>query len=128
MVKVDRIDGGVLIEKKVMFGATVPGDKYINLAIEKWEDVDYVELPYKLINYPGEYDINGVFIKCFVDKKNMLNYLITIGEDKVGIIQNAKILDKDEVSNMDLWLYTDEKVENKINQLELEGDKEKIGE
>lgn len=128
MVKVERIDGGVLLEKKVMFGATVPGEKYINLAVGKGEDIEYEELPYKLIDYPGEYDIDGVFIKCFVDKKNMLNYVITIDEKKIGIIQNAKILDNDEICDMDLRLYTDEKIENKIDQLELEGDKERIGE
>jgi len=126
MVKFERVDWGILLDGKVMFGATVPCEKCINLALEKWDDVDYIELPYTLINYPGEYDIEGIFIKCFVDKKNMLNYIVSFGEKSVGIIQNAKILDRDEICDMDLWLYSEEKIANKIDQLELEWKKELI--
>jgi hypothetical protein len=35
-------------------------------------------------------------------------------------------LDLDEVGNVSFWLYTDDKVASKIDQLELEGEKQKL--
>jgi hypothetical protein len=73
-----------------------------------------------MVEFPGEYDIQGIAIKALLWKDNKLNYLVTLKNKKYGIIQNPKILDEDEVGSMDYRLYIDENVENKIDQLELE--------
>ena len=108
-----------LIEKKVLFWATQPHPDYVNLALEVWEDVVTERLPHAIIEYPGEYDIMWVWAKVFLWKDNKLNYLLNIGWKKIGIIQTPKILEEDEVTGMDWWLYLDDAVEKRLDQLEM---------
>jgi len=120
MVNIKLESGWFLLENKVLFGASVPNKDYINLSLEKWDDIVTETLPYSLVEFQWEYDIDSVWIKALAGKDNRLNYLIKIKNKKYAIIQNPKILDNDEVSDMDYRLYIDEKVENKLDQLELE--------
>jgi hypothetical protein len=76
--------------------------------------------PYEIVEFSGEYDIDGVGIKALAGKDGKLNYLISFKNKKYGIIQTPKILDDDDVGNMDYRLYLDDNVEKKIDQLELE--------
>ena len=108
-----------LIEKKVLFWATQPHPDYVNLALEVWEDVVTERLPHAIIEYPWEYDIMGVWAKVFLWKDNKLNYLLNINWKKIGIIQTPKILEEDEVTGMDWWLYLDDAVEKRLDQLEM---------
>jgi len=48
------------LENKVLFGASVPNEKYINLSLEKGEDIVTTTLPYSLIEFQGEYDIDAI--------------------------------------------------------------------
>ena len=98
-----------------------------------WEDIKQEKLPYTMVEFSGEYDIDGVWIKTLVGKDKKLNYLINLKEKKYGIIQNPKILDDDEVGSMDYRLYLDDSVERKkikldgehwVLEVELKDDKE----
>jgi len=115
-----------LIEKKVLFWATQPHQDYVNLALEVWEDVVTERLPHAIIEYPWEYDIMWIWAKVFLWKDNKLNYLLNLDWKKIWIIQTPKILEDDEVSDMDAWIYMDDAVEKRIDQLELWGKKYKI--
>ena len=115
-----------LIEKKVLFWATQPHPDYVNLALEVWEDVVTERLPHAIIEYPGEYDIMWIWAKVFLWKDNKLNYLLNINWKKIGIIQTPKILEEDEVTWMDWWLYLDDAVEKRLDQLEMVGKKLKL--
>jgi len=108
-----------LIEKKVLFWATQPHQDYVNLALEVWEDVVTERLPHAIIEYPWEYDIMWVWAKVFLWKDNKLNYLLNINWKKIWIIQTPKILEEDEVTGMDRWLYLDDAVEKRLDQLEM---------
>lgn len=108
-----------LIEKKVLFWATQPHPDYVNLALEVWEDVVTERLPHAIIEYPGEYDIMWIWAKVFLWKDNKLNYLLNINWKKIWIIQTPKILEEDEVTWMDWWLYLDDAVEKRLDQLEM---------
>ena len=108
-----------LIEKKVLFWATQPHPDYVNLALEVWEDVVTERLPHAIIEYPWEYDIMWIWAKVFLWKDNKLNYLLNIDWKKIGIIQTPKILEEDEVTGMDWWLYLDDAVEKRLDQLEM---------
>ena len=114
-----------LIEKKVLFWATQPHPDYVNLALEVWDDVVTERLPHAIIEYP-EYDIMWVWAKVFLWKDNKLNYLLNINWKKIGIIQTPKILEEDEVTWMDWWLYLDDAVEKRLDQLEMVGKKLKL--
>lgn len=108
-----------LIEKKVLFWATQPHPDYVNLALEVWEDVVTERLPHAIIEYPWEYDIMWIWAKVFLWKDNKLNYLLNINWKKIWIIQTPKILEEDEVTWMDWWLYLDDAVEKRLDQLEM---------
>lgn len=48
-----------------------------------------------VVNYPGEYDKDGIDITCFSEVDGLLDYLIITGEDKIAIIQTTKALEFD---------------------------------
>lgn len=77
MVKVSY-KNGFLLEGKLLFGFEQADDKYINLALEPGEDMRYEKLPYELVDYPGEYDIQGIGIECYLGMNNKLNYIISL--------------------------------------------------
>ncbi|MBB1578895.1 MAG: hypothetical protein HG424_002815 [candidate division SR1 bacterium] len=117
-----RIDGGYQIEKELFFGYTYTHTGLINLSSELGEAMRYNEPEIIIIDYPGEYDVKGRFIKAVLGKNNKLNYLIQGKNKKFGIIQSADVLELDEVGGMDTWLYLGENIEKKFEQLEMEGD------
>jgi len=121
-----KCKNGFLIESKLLFGFETADPKYINLALEPGSDMRYEKLEYALVDYPGEYDIQWIGIECFLGANNKLNYIITLENKKIGIIQSADVLDLDEVGEVKVRLYQDDKIANKIDQLELEGEKQKI--
>jgi hypothetical protein len=55
-----------------------------------------------------------------------LNYVINIHDKKIWIIQSVDVLELDEVGDVSFRLYTDDRIANKIDQLELEGDRQKL--
>lgn len=121
-----KFKNGFLIEGKCLFGFETPDTKYINLALEPGTDMRYENLDYALVDYPGEYDIQWIGIECFLGANNKLNYVLTINDKRIGIIQSADVLDLDEVGDVRVRLYQDDKIANKMDQLELEGEKQKL--
>lgn len=119
---------GFIIENKFIFAASEPNPKLINLAQVIGTDTRYNNLEYSLIDYPGEYDIQGITIKAFLGKGDKLNYVIHMDGKKIWIFQSPEVLENDEVGPLNQRLYTDDRVAKKIDQLELEGEKKKLGE
>jgi len=126
MVNIKLESGWFLIEDKVLFWPETPSTWHVNLALEAGPDIVVERLPHALIEYPGEYDIMWIWAKVLLGKDNKLNYLLNIDGKKIWIIQTPKILEDDEVGDMDAWIYMDETVEKKLDQLELWGKKYKI--
>lgn len=126
MVHVDY-KNGFIIEHKFLFGNEALDKDYINLATHIWEDMKYQKTEADLIDFPGEYDIHGISIQCFVGNQNKLNYLINYAGDVFAIIQNAEVLE----NTTDFWsaqtrLYTADNIAEKFDQLELEWDRIKL--
>jgi hypothetical protein len=121
-----KFKNGFLIENKLLFGFETTDPKYINLALEPGDDMRYDKLDYALVDYPGEYDIQGIGIECFLGANNKLNYVLAINDKKIGIIQSPDVLDLDEVGEVKVRLYQDDKIANKMDQLEFEGEKQKL--
>jgi hypothetical protein len=46
----------------------------------------------KLVDYPGEYELNGYTIEVISDSEGTLNYVIATGEDHIGYVQNSKLI------------------------------------
>ncbi|MEI8091458.1 MAG: hypothetical protein WCG98_04420 [bacterium] len=125
MINVVHKDGFV-IDHKLFYGYQTPNKKYINLAQSMGDDMRYEKLDYQLIDYPGEYDVQDISIECFLGADQKLNYIITLPGKRVGIIQSPDVLELDEVGNVNFRLYTEDKILNKIDQLELEGERQKL--
>lgn len=119
-------EGWFLIEKKVLFAADTISEDYINLWAQEWEAMLYDKSPQVLIDYPGEYDIKGVFIKAIADKKGKLNYILVEDKKSFAIVQSPRALDEDEISDASTIYYTDDAVEKKLDKLELEAKREKL--
>lgn len=118
---------GFLIEWKFLFAAQEPDKKLINLSAVIGIDTRYEKVDYQLIDYPGEYDIQGIGIKCFIGKWDKLNYVIDLDKKRIWIFQSPEVLENDEVGVINQRLYTDDRVAKKIDQLELEWEQKKLG-
>lgn len=119
-------DGWFLIEKKVLFGAGSLNSDYINLGLQEGDAMLYDKALNILIDYPGEYDIQDMFIKAFVDKTGKLNYIVTEGKNSFAIVQSPRALDEEEVSEAATIYYTDDTVEKMLDKLEIEAHRERL--
>lgn len=120
-------DQWFIIAKTFLFGNEHLNPKYINLATHIGEDMRYQKVGAELVDFPGEYDINGVSIQCFLGNQNKLNYLINHKNDTFAIIQSADVLENNtDLATAKVWLYTTDNVLEKIDQLELEWEKTKL--
>lgn len=127
MIHVKQQDSGRLIEEKILFAPATPHAEYINLSTEVGEMMRYEKLPYTQVDFPGEYDIQNIFIKAFVGKNKKLNYIFGLDNMKIGVVQSPDILEEEnEFANTDETIYTDDSIASKLDQIEYEGQKQKI--
>ena len=75
------------------------------------------------IDFPGEYDIWWSFIKVYAWNWNKLNFLVTYEWTTFAIIQSPEVLELDEVCDMSTWIFPDESISKKLDQLEMEWDR-----
>jgi len=97
MVVVEQKDGGFLIDSDVLYGAETIDVDYINLSREKGEDLLYKPLEYYFVDYPGEYDMNGIFVKAMLGRSNKMSYILKIAQERIAIVQTTDILDRDDI-------------------------------
>ena len=127
MTTITAINDWFLLDKKLLFGASQPENNYINLAKTIWEDMRYQKIDYALVDYPGEYDIQDVTIQCFLGKNDLLNYLIVYGNKRIALLQSPDILEStSDFAIAQEWIYTDDSVLAKLEQLEVEGERIKL--
>lgn len=126
MVRVEHTNW-FTIENVFVFAPQEPVNSLINLAAVTGEEMRYKNLPYTLIDFPGEYDLDWVSVLCFAGREEKLNYLLDVSGTKIAILQSPEILEQNtELSDAQVWLYTDDLISNKLDQLELEGERIKL--
>jgi hypothetical protein len=109
------------LDNKLLFGSSQPENKYINLAKTIGEDMRYQKLEYELVDYPGEYDIQNITIQVFLGKNDLLNYLIVYKNKRIALLQSPDILESTaDFAVAQEWIYTDDTVLAKLEQLEVE--------
>lgn len=126
MSKFKALESWFLIEKKFLYGADVAQKEYINLALKIWDDMRYDKIDLELVDYPGEYDIDWITINAYLWRWDTLSYMISNNWEKIWIIGSEDVLNLDEVWSVNTRYYTDEKISNQIDQLELEWEKIKL--
>lgn len=120
------VENWFLIEKKYLYGSDTAQKPYINLTLKIWEDMRYHKSDSELVDYPGEYDIQWITITAYLGRGDMLSYIISYDWRKIWIIWSEDVLNLDEVTSVDTRYYTDDKISNMVDQLELEGEKIKL--
>ncbi|MDR0859967.1 MAG: hypothetical protein LBO09_03100 [Candidatus Peribacteria bacterium] len=122
-LSITQTENGTKIGQHFIFNPVEVVSGIINLKSTIGAEMAYDRGNLLAIDFPGEYDIGGILINAYVGMGDKLNYLITNGEEKFAVIQSPDVLELDEVSGMDTWIFSDEAVEKKLDQLEMEGER-----
>lgn len=119
-IDIKKTENGILIENKFLFNPTEIEVWIINLMATIGEEMAYDRGNLLSIDFPWEYDISWAFIKVFTWNWNKLNFLISYEWATFAIIQSPEVLELDEVCDMNTWIFPDESVSKKLDQLEME--------
>lgn len=119
-IDVKKTENWILIENKFLFNPTTIEIWIINLLPKTWEEMAYDRWNLLSIDFPWEYDIWWAFIKVYAWNGDKLNFLISYEWTTFAIIQSPDVLELDEVCDMDTWIFPDESVSKKLDQLEME--------
>ena len=122
-VDIKRTENWILLENKFLFNPTKIEVGIINLMPVIWEEMAYDRWNLLSIDFPGEYDIGWAFIKVYAWNWNKLNFLVTYEGTTFAVIQSPEVLELDEVCDMSTWIFPDESVAKKLDQLEMEWDR-----
>ena len=122
-IDIKRTENWILIENKFLFNPTKIEVWIINLLPIIGEEMAYDRWNLFSIDFPWEYDIWGAFIKVYVWNWNKLNFLVTYEWATFAVIQSPEVLELDEVCDMSTWIFQDEAVAKKLDQLEMEWDR-----
>lgn len=117
---IKKTENWILIENKFLFNPTEIEVWIINLLPKTWEEMAYDRGNLLSIDFPGEYDIWWAFIKVFAWNWDKLNFLVTYEGTSFAVIQSPEVLELDEVCDMNTWIFPDESVSKKLDQLEME--------
>lgn len=122
-IDIKRTENWILIENKFLFNPTKIEVWIINLLPIIWEEMAYDRWNLLSIDFPGEYDIWWAFLKVYVWNWNKLNFLVSYEWATFAVIQSPEVLELDEVCDMSTWIFQDETVAKKLDQLEMEWDR-----
>ena len=122
-VDIKRTGNWILLENKFLFNPTEIEVGIINLMPTIWEEMAYDRWNLLSIDFPGEYDIGWAFIKVNAWNWNKLNFLVTYEWNTFWVIQSPEVLELDEVCDMNTWIFPDESIAKKLDQLEMEWDR-----
>ncbi len=122
-IDIKKTENGILIENKFLFNPTEIEIWIINLLPIIWEEMAYDRWNLLSIDFPWEYDIGWAFIKVFAWNWNKLNFLVSYEWSSFAVIQSPEVLELDEVCDMNTWIFPDESVSKKLDQLEMEWDR-----
>jgi hypothetical protein len=122
-IQITPTENGTYLGEHIIFSpqTIVPG--IINLPAEVGEEMAYDRGNLLCLNFPGEYDISGTLINVYLGINGKLNYLIVNEKMRCGIIQSPDVLESDEVCDMETWIFSDDAVGKKLDQVEMEGEK-----
>ena len=122
-VDIKRTENWILLENNFLFNPTEIEVGIINLMPTIWEEMAYDRWNLLSIDFPGDYDIWWAFIKVYAGNWNKLNFLVTYEWTTFAVIQSPEVLELDEVCDMSTWIFPDESVTKKLDQLEMEWDR-----
>lgn len=117
---IKKTENWILIENKFLFNPTEIEIWIVNLLPHIGEEMAYDRWNLLSIDFPGEYDIAWAFIKVFVWNRDKLNFLVNYEWSSFAVIQSPEVLELDDVCDMNTWIFPDDSVSKKLDQLEME--------
>ena len=112
---------GRLVHPMIAFGIY---DAELEVAIQllptQWDAVKY-DKTLNIINFPGEYDIQGISLTARSDQDGTMHYAYTTNGKKTIILQNTAGLDSEHASRADKRYLTDPSLAEVLSRRELEG-------
>ncbi|MDR0607310.1 MAG: hypothetical protein LBG52_02930 [Candidatus Peribacteria bacterium] len=120
---ITKTENGITIGERFIFNPQEVVSGIINLKATIGTEMAYDRGNLLSIDFPGEYDIDGILINAYLGKGEKLNFLIVSEAERFGIIQSPEILELDEVEGMDTRIFSDEAIEKKLDQLEMDGER-----
>lgn len=121
-MEIQKQDSWYTIGENIFFWDDIK-ENYLNLKKNVWEDMIFGKEKEFKIEYPGEYDKDWIFFKVVEDSEGKLNYFLRTDENKTVIIQSSEVLEKEEFDNIDFWIYTEESIAKKIEEMEFDWEK-----
>jgi len=86
-----------------------------------WPDMHYQSQGMKLVDYPGEYELNGYTIEVISDSEWLLNYVIATGDQHIWYVQNPKLVTNRIFADVSDWICDRDDVIIAIEKLDETG-------
>lgn len=98
-------------------------DDYAGLSLRphKWDAMRYGKQQTTIVDYPGEYDIEWISIRC-VEADGMLSYIVHLDNKQIAVLHNSAPLEKYSFDNIDVWLCLDDSIKDDVWRMEMEGE------
>ena len=92
---------------------------YVFLSTKIWPEMNYKKIDYKYIDYPGEYELDDIYIICTNDE-DKLNYKIKLKDMCIWYIQSSKFVKESFVEEIDELIMTTEELINKLSKTDFD--------
>lgn len=117
-----QVDWGIVLFSTIYIGnGDAPAGTLLDLRINPGEPMNYYAKDNSKVDFPGEYELSWYRILALSKPNSMLlNYIISFQDNKVAFIQDKKILQEDDITDMDTRYITDETIGDAIEKWELE--------
>ena len=120
-------ESGWLFAKRVFIGDENEKDYPVIFRHTKGEPMKYGKDAARVIDFPGEYDLEGMAITC-KDSWGQLHYVVRYEGNNYAMIFNKAILDSDSLDEIDVWWVGSEEIRDSIEKMELDGEVHVFGE
>lgn len=92
----------------------------INLCLHKGEIMRYGKNAQRVIDFPGEYEMEGIPVTCF-DAGGELHFLLRREDEQIAIVRNISVLEKESFDGIHQWVCKDKACHDAVENLELTG-------
>lgn len=123
MAKVTQLDGWYCINTSVFIGSEAPSQPVDTvLAYNKWVQMRYGTENKSVIDFPWEYEHNGVVVRCW-ESWEQLHYLLRFPDgETVAVLMNPKSVEHDALKSASVYLCNDIETKERVEQNEFEGE------
>ena len=128
MSLVVKFEDGYKIADRILYGVSVNHKWFINCKVNIGPAMHYDKHEFTVIDFPGEYDIDGVLIDSVTTKDDGLHYVFQLPKKKYVIVNKKWVLKDMDTNGVDCFFSTNDKMQEILEKLEYDGDFELLWE